>query len=202
MSSSSSIGSFKSKADMLRKEADYRKYLRLQAKLNSNAERAAQVVTPIPLPIDMETEVQMDINQMRNAVVLRITPLLGQTGAQNFVYRYIYAKDDLMLFHSLMEEFLKIVQTDRPLNSNYLFNIYTRWLQRRKAKQDSITGEGYGSLSPTIQTEMDRMGYDVRDYVLNSGLSPIQMAKYVKMTEDAMRAYEYDTLSKIVGGRL
>lgn len=201
MSVSLAVGQVKSKADLLRKELDYRKYLRLQAKLNKEAEKVPQMPILPPLPLDIPTEKEMDVNVMRNQIKNRLIPILGDKETGLFLGRYLRASDDLRVFYNLMDEFIPILRFDRPLNANYLFNIYTRWLQRRKASTE-VSGGGYASLSPTIQTEVDRMGYGIKDYILQTGLSPSETLKYIQKTEDAMRAFDYATLEKMAGGRL
>lgn len=200
MSVSLAVGQVKSKADLLRKESDYRKYLRLQAKLNTDAEKVPQMPILPPLSLDVPTEREMDVNAMRFQIKNRLIPIMGEKETNLFLSRYLRASDDLKVFFNLMAEFIPVLRFDRPLNANYLFNIYTRWLQRRKAKTE-VSGSGYSSLDPTIQTEMDRMGQGIKGVILNSGLSPSDTLRYVQQTEDAMRSFNYATLEKMAGGR-
>ena len=201
MSVSLAVGNLKSKADLLRKEMDYRKLLRLQAKLNANAERVAQLPIEQPIPLDIPTEKEQDTNALRFQIINRFTPILGDKETKVLLGRYFRAPSDLRLFHGFMDEFIPILRYDKPLNANYLFNIWTRWVQRKKAHM-----EGSGSLQPTIQTEMDRMGHGIKGVILNSGLSPTDTLRYVRQTEDAMRAFDVATLEKmagrVYGGRL
>lgn len=201
MSVSLAVGNLKSKADLLRKEMDYRKLLRLQARLNAAAEKVAQLPVEPPISLEAPTEKEQDLNETRLQVINRFTPILGDKETKVLLGRYFRAPSDLRLFHSLMDEFIPILRYDRPLNANYLFNIYTRWVQRKKAQM-----EGSGSLQPTIQTEMDRLGNGIKGIILNSGLSPTDTLRYVRQTEDAMRAFDVATLEKmagrVYGGRL
>lgn len=202
MSSSLLIGSFKNKADKMRKEQDYKKLLRLQARLNKQSEQMIKMPVSLPPSTTIEQEVEMDINQMRNSILSRISSILGDSGAKRFVYRYLQASGELDYFFDNMDDFIKILRYDRPLNASYLFNIYTRWKQRRELQKDQMTGMGYGSLQPTIQTEVDRMGHDARQRVLNSGLTPTQMYRYIAEVEDAITQLDMGRLIKIAGGRL
>lgn len=205
MSVSLAVGKVKSKADLLRKELDYRKLLRLQSRLNADAEKVSQLPVQQPLPLDIPTETNINLNMMISQVRKRLLSILNEKEANTFLYRYVRAKDDLAQFYKYMDEFIPIVRydPDRPLNANYLFNIYTRWLQRKKiVMEGSGYGPGYYSLDPTIQTEMDRIGQGIKGVILNSGLSPTETLRYVQQTEDAMRAFDYMTIKKIAGGRL
>lgn len=202
MSSSLLVGSFKSKADKMRKEQDYKKLLRLQAKLNKRSEQIIKSEVNLPTPPTIEEQVEMDVNQLRSAIITRLTGIIGDSGAKRFVYRYLQASGELESFFDNMDDFIKILRYDRPLNASYLFNIYTRWKQRRQLQLDQMTGMGYASLQPTIQTEVDRMGHDARQRVLNSGLTPSQMYRYINEVEDAMTQLDMGRLIKIAGGRL
>ena len=210
MSASVGIGSFKSKADKERKESDYRKYLRLQARLNKQAEQVVNIPIPLPETTIITQEVERDLNKTRESILNALRPYLGQSGALRFIYRYISSPADLDTFSTNMAEFLPYVRVDpaRPLTPAYLFSIYSRWLQRKRAREDKqnatapLSGGGYGTLDPTLQTEVDRMGHEAHRRVLNSVFSPSQMLKYSMATEEAMKQHDLDTLAKIAGGCL
>jgi len=207
MSASVGIGSFKSKADKERKESDYRKYLRLQAKLNQQAEQVVRIPLPLPETTAIAAEVERDLNKTREMVLNALRPYLGQPGALRFIYRYIAAPRDLDTFYSNMDEFLRYVRVDpgRPLTPPYLYSIYSRWLSRKKSAEEStpeVSGSGFGTLNPTLQTEVDWMGHEARRRVQNSMLPPSLVSKYTLATEEAMRKHDLMTLTKIAGGRL
>lgn len=203
MSSSLLIGSFKSKSDKMKKEQDYKKLLRLQAKLNRISEEKIKTEVVVPSPPTIEQQVEMDMNKIRDVIITRLTGILGDSGAQRFVYRYLQGSSELEYFFDNMDDFIKILRYDRPLNASYLYNIFTRWKQRRQVQDDQVLGSGgYVSLSPTIRTEMDRMGYDAYQHVFMSGLSPTQMYRYIAEIEDAMVKFDMERLVKIAGGRL
>lgn len=203
MSVSLAVGQVKSQADLIRKEMDYRKYLQLQARLNSNAEKAAQLPIEPPLLLATKTDDGMEVNAIRGKVQERLTSLIGEKEAEMFLGRYMLDQADLQMFSSVYDEFYPVILRDRPVNANYLYNVYNRWLKLRKAKKDTMSGGAMNaSLDPTIQTEMNRVGEGIKGVILNSGLSPMDTLKYVKQVENAMRMFDYATLEKMAGKKL
>lgn len=202
MSSSVGIGSFKSKRDYQRQLSDSMKLLRLQIQLNKNAELASQRNVIIPEPMTIQTQIEQETtNQQQQIIQVLSSRFFTLNQAQRFVYQFLSTKDSLVEFFSYMEEFLPYVKvTDKPMTPAYLNNIWKRWISRKKVEQDqTIQGSGMTTLYPTIQTEVERMGHDARIRVLNSGLSPVQMRKYLEMVEDAISQFDMNTLLRIAG---
>lgn len=202
MSSSAGIGSFKNKRDYQRQLSDAMKLLKLQIKLNKNAELASQRNVFLPPPVTVQTEVQREQTNTQQQIVQVLTSrFFTPTQAQRFVYQFLSLPTDLEEFATYMTEFLPYVKIqDKPMTPAYLNNIWKRWISRKKVEQDkAVEGAGMTTLYPTIQTEMERMGHDARVRVLNSGLRPMEMRKYLDMVEDAISQFDMHTLLRISG---
>lgn len=157
MSSSTVIGSFKSKTDKLRKETDLKKLLKLNAKLNTQAEQAIkQNIGIVPTTATITQRVETDINRMRDEVIRRLSGSLGENQAKQFALRYILSPNDLVAFYYDMDYFLKQLQPDRPLTASYFYNEYVRW--KRLSNIDATYDRIYNFITEgdyTAQEEKD-----------------------------------------------
>lgn len=189
------VGGIKSKADYDRKVDDYKRLLRLRARLNTIGEKGSnlgdqiykgEVIQP-PMPFISEEEISADVNTQRGLAIDSVEDYMVSRGdAVNFVNKFLTNLISLQEFNSFFNEF------SSGLSGNYTpFQMNVAW---EKFKKQYYAGTSDIASLSDLQEEIDQLSLDILGAVEGD---PVEFAKFQKVVQDASRRYDVNTLRKI-----
>lgn len=189
------IGNFKSEADYRRKVIDQNKLIRLQSKLNTEADKASLLqrqtmelgLKPAPAPeVEVSAAIQ-DYNQQRTMAIASADEVLSKRDATSFVDTYLKTLDNFVMFNRYWDDFKQSIANIRLIDASYMNTLWTKFQKQIYAGTSDVA-----SLT-RVQDEVDKIARDILALVEGE-------ANYVaieKEVMDASRRFDLEALKKL-----
>lgn len=191
------IGNFKSKADYERKLSDQKKLLKLQTKLNKEADQASfemqqimEGVKPAAQPPRQVAEELLDYNLQRQNAIASADEKLTRADARAFVDTYLTTLDDLVEFNRNAAGFLAEIENVDLVDARFMKTLYDRYMRQQYAGTSDLA-----SLT-TLQDEVDQVARDVLA-MSEGGLTATDYANLEKAVEAASRRFDLKELKRL-----
>ena len=191
------IGNFKSKADYERKLSDQKKLLKLQTKLNKEADQASfemqqmmEGVKPAAQPPRQVAEELQDYNLQRQNAIASADEKLTKADARAFVDTYLTTLDELVEFNRNAAGFLAEIENVDLVDARFMKTLYDRYMRQQYAGTSDLA-----SLT-TLQDEVDQVARDVLT-MSEGGLTATDYAALEKAVEAASRRFDLKELKRL-----
>ena len=191
------IGNFKSKADYERKLSDQKKLLKLQTKLNKEADQASfemqqmmEGVKPAAQPPRQIAEELQDYNLQRQNAIASADEKLTKADARAFVDTYLTTLDELVEFNRNAAGFLAEIENVDLVDARFMKTLYDRYMRQQYAGTSDLA-----SLT-TLQDEVDQVARDVLA-MSEGGLTATDYAALEKAVEAASRRFDLKELKRL-----